>query len=784
MNNKEILKKILHSSNQQVDSSIINKKEIEKLVTYLIDVVDRKIDGDVVELGCYVGESSKFLMKTILEFNSNKNLYVYDSFEGLPTLSEHEKNSGWKPGTLKTNQSVLINNFLNNDLPLPIIYKGWFNEIPEHKIPNKISFAFLDGDFYQSIYSSLEKVYDKVVDGGYIFFHDYERPDLPGVKQAIEDFAKNKNLNLNVKKIFTNLGALEKNGKIKDINYSEGDENITLVTGLWDIKRSGLSEGWGRDFNEHYIVKFKELLNTPHNLIVFGNKELEKIVKDIRGEHNTQFIYRDLNWFQNNDYFEKIQKIRLSSEWYNLAGWLSESTQAKLEYYNPIVMSKMFLLHDAKILDKFGSNFMYWVDAGITNTVSSNYFLDEDLLSKIPKLFKKFMFICFPYEANNEIHGFKYDAINRYSSNKVNKVARGGFFGGNVNNISEINSLYYRLLSETLNDGFMGTEESLFTIMTYRYNKLIEFSEIEGNGLIYKFFEDVKNNSAVVKTEESKIKTGSLTETKINKVGLYVLTFNSPKQFETLIESMIQYDSDFLNKPEKYLLDNSTDKTTKSQYDVLCEKYNFNYITKGENLGICGGRQYIAEHFQGTDLDAYYFFEDDMFFYPKENEKCRNGFGRMIKNLFNKSNDILSINSFDFLKLNFSEFYGDNTTQWAWYNVPQNIREKFWPEYSQLPKMGLDPNAPKTKFNNITCYQDVPYADGEIYYCNWPQLVSREGNKKMFLDTTWAYPHEQTWMSHMYQITKEGKLNPAILLLTPTEHNRFDHYSRDLRKES
>jgi hypothetical protein len=98
--------------------------------------------------------------------------------------------------------------------------------------------------------------------------------------------------------------------------------------------------------------------------------------------------------------------------------------------------------------------------------------------------------------------------------------------------------------------------------------------------------------------------------------------------------------------------------------------------------------------------------------------------------------------------------------------------------------MGLDPNAPKTKFNNIMCYQDVPYADGEIYYCNWPQLVSREGNKKMFLDTTWVYPHEQTWMSHMYQLTKEGKLNPGILLLTPTEHNRFDHYERELRKES
>jgi hypothetical protein len=54
----------------------------------------------------------------------------------------------------------------------------------------------------------------------------------------------------------------------------------------------------------------------------------------------------------------------------------------------------------------------------------------------------------------------------------------------------------------------------------------------------------------------------------------------------------------------------------------------------------------------------------------------------------------------------------------------------------------------------------------------------------MFLDTKWARPHEQTWMSHMYQLTKSGELRPSLLLLTPTEHNRFDFYDGKLRKES
>jgi hypothetical protein len=36
----------------------------------------------------------------------------------------------------------------------------------------------------------------------------------------------------------------------------------------------------------------------------------------------------------------------------------------------------------------------------------------------------------------------------------------------------------------------------------------------------------------------------------------------------------------------------------------------------------------------------------------------------------------------------------------------------------------------------------------------------------------------------MYQLVKKDELNPGILLMTPTEHNRFEHYDRGLRKES
>ena len=84
---------------------------------------------------------------------------------------------------------------------------------------------------------------------------------------------------------------------------------ITLVTGLWDIKRNELGDGWNRSYN-HYLEKLTQLLNIDNNLIIYGDSELKNFVFQHRNESNTFFIERNLNWFKNNSYFELIQNIR------------------------------------------------------------------------------------------------------------------------------------------------------------------------------------------------------------------------------------------------------------------------------------------------------------------------------------------------------------------------------------------------------------------------------------------------------------------------------------------
>jgi len=268
---------------------------------------------------------------------------------------------------------------------------------------------------------------------------------------------------------------------------------ITIVTGLWDIGRSNLEENWSRKY-ENYLDNFAKLLEVNNNMIIFGDKNLEQFVWQRRNPSNTEFILRDIDWFKNNEYYNKIQAIRTDPNWYNQVGWLKDSPQAKLDMYNPIVMSKMFLLNDARISDKFNSNYMFWIDAGISSTVHPGYFTHDKVLLKLPKYMTKFTFIPFPYIADSEIHGFSYKKICDYASSDVRLVARGGFFGGPVTAIAQLNSIYYNLLMETLRDNCMGTEESIFSIILYKYPTMVNYIEIMSDGLLYKFFEDLKND--------------------------------------------------------------------------------------------------------------------------------------------------------------------------------------------------------------------------------------------------------------------------------------------------
>ena len=154
--------------------------------------------GDIVEFGCYKGDTSILLARQLNQFlkehpsTASKTIYLYDSFAGLPVKTTEDTSSigdNFSAGSLLASKADLIRRFKKANLPLPKIKKAWFADLdPATDLPSQISFAFLDGDYYASIKLSLKLVYPKLSSGAIVLVHDYRSEALPGVARAVDEF--------------------------------------------------------------------------------------------------------------------------------------------------------------------------------------------------------------------------------------------------------------------------------------------------------------------------------------------------------------------------------------------------------------------------------------------------------------------------------------------------------------------------------------------------------------------------------------------------------------------
>lgn len=180
----------------------VSAEETEKI----LEIARRclEVDGDYVEFGCYKGDTSLLLAEVLSEYQKSvekfveksvekpvKKLWIYDSFEGLPEKKAEDESvlgESFRSGELFVTKREVKERFLRAGLPVPVIKKGWFSELGSKDLPERIAFAFLDGDFYESIRDSLRLVVPKMSDGGVIVVHDYTNLALPGVKKAVEEW--------------------------------------------------------------------------------------------------------------------------------------------------------------------------------------------------------------------------------------------------------------------------------------------------------------------------------------------------------------------------------------------------------------------------------------------------------------------------------------------------------------------------------------------------------------------------------------------------------------------
>jgi O-methyltransferase len=139
-------------------------------------------DGYLAEVGVYKGGSLKHLALSFPE----RLILGFDSFEGLPReqWSEMEIHS---PGEFSDTSMEAVLKFLDDCTNRVRLFKGIFPDSAATIKDYKFSFVHIDTDFYLSVKACINWFWPRLLTGGIMVFDDYEWPNCPGVKKALDE---------------------------------------------------------------------------------------------------------------------------------------------------------------------------------------------------------------------------------------------------------------------------------------------------------------------------------------------------------------------------------------------------------------------------------------------------------------------------------------------------------------------------------------------------------------------------------------------------------------------
>ncbi|MFA5999175.1 MAG: TylF/MycF family methyltransferase [Candidatus Babeliales bacterium] len=199
--------------------TMIGLHRLNNLQDCVEDVLKNNIEGDLIETGVWRGGASIFMRAILKAYdNTEKKVFVADSFEGLPVanvaLYPIDASIGFLADCkiLAVSLPQVQSNFaryglLDNQV---VFLKGWFcDTLPTAPI-ERLAIMRLDGDYYESTMDALISLYPKLSVGGYVIIDDYW---IPCCAQAVHDFRRTFNITDEIIKTKDLQGAFWKRTK-------------------------------------------------------------------------------------------------------------------------------------------------------------------------------------------------------------------------------------------------------------------------------------------------------------------------------------------------------------------------------------------------------------------------------------------------------------------------------------------------------------------------------------------------------------------------------------------
>lgn len=196
---KELSQKIGHQELWSIVDHFGLYAGIQTLGTRLavFEIMKKCLDvpGHIVEFGCWKGANLLFMAKVLqlLQPNTYKHVYGFDSFEGLQTFSKEDGNASEFSGKYKGNETVLraMIEFFGMDEWVHLIKGNAIETIPlfEKDFPQHMfSLAYIDFDLYEPCKIALKYLGKRLSPGGIIVFDEALLNYWPGEGKALIEF--------------------------------------------------------------------------------------------------------------------------------------------------------------------------------------------------------------------------------------------------------------------------------------------------------------------------------------------------------------------------------------------------------------------------------------------------------------------------------------------------------------------------------------------------------------------------------------------------------------------
>jgi O-methyltransferase len=161
----------------QIQKSIRCEHESRELLVMVDYILGKAPAGALVECGCYQGGSSAKL--SLVAAMTGRQLYVCDSFQGLPEVSEVDRRNGFSfGGYAATADQVRTNIERHGDFGVCHLVEGFFDESLKALTSIPTAFVFSDADLVSSTRGVVRFLWPTLVEGGRLYTHDANLPDL------------------------------------------------------------------------------------------------------------------------------------------------------------------------------------------------------------------------------------------------------------------------------------------------------------------------------------------------------------------------------------------------------------------------------------------------------------------------------------------------------------------------------------------------------------------------------------------------------------------------------